>query len=59
LSPILQWFKEDFGSDQAAQLRTIASWLPDEAAASMAAAGMGSIVFLDYDWGLNDRHKRD
>jgi hypothetical protein len=59
LSPILQWFKEDFGSDQAAQLRTIASWLPDEAAARMAAAGMGSIVFLDYDWRLNDRHKQD
>ena len=54
ISPILQWFGEDFGASVPAQLRTIAPLLPD-AAAQMAATGAGSMSFVDYDWGLNDQ----
>ncbi|RMF39377.1 MAG: DUF547 domain-containing protein [Planctomycetota bacterium] len=55
VSPILQWFAEDFGADQAARLRTIAPYLPDETSRHMALAGKVSLSYLDYDWSLNDR----
>lgn len=56
VSPILKWFAEDFGNDQAAQLRAIAPYLPDAAARTAAAnGGNARVVYLDYDWGLNDR----
>lgn len=55
ISPILEWFGEDFGSSQAAQLQRIAAWLPDAASQQAASAGRGKMTFVDYDWGLNDR----
>ncbi|MCC7338753.1 MAG: DUF547 domain-containing protein [Pirellulaceae bacterium] len=55
ISPILEWFGEDFGSSQAAQLQRIAAWLPDSASQQAASAGRGKMTFVDYDWGLNDR----
>ncbi len=55
VSPILQWFATDFGPEQAAQLRTIAPYLPDVASQRLAASGSARVSYLDYDWGLNDR----
>ena len=56
VSPILKWFAEDFGRDQAAQLRTIAPYLADASARDAAARGSSTrVAYLDYDWGLNDR----
>ncbi|TWU24297.1 hypothetical protein Pla52o_22240 [Novipirellula galeiformis] len=55
LSSILDWFGEDFGRDQAAQLRTIAPYLPSRAAYDAAIANSVSVSHLDYDWGLNDQ----
>jgi hypothetical protein len=55
LSPILQWFAEDFGANQAAQMRTIARFLPDQAAQGLAANGTASVRYLGYDWNLNDQ----
>lgn len=56
VSPIVKWFAEDFGGNQAAQLRTIAPYLPDASARDAAARGGNvRIAYLDYDWGLNDR----
>ena len=55
LSSILDWFGEDFGSDQAAQLRTIAPYLPSREAYDAAIANSVSVSHLDYDWGLNDQ----
>jgi len=55
VSPILQWFAEDFGANQAAQMRTIAKFLPDQAAQSLAASGTASVRYLGYDWKLNDQ----
>lgn len=55
LSQILQWFPKDFGPNQAAQLRTIARFLPTPDAQSLATSGRARVSYLDYDWGLNDQ----
>jgi hypothetical protein len=55
LSSILDWFGEDFGSSVGAQLQAIAPYLPSEQAKQAASRGTGSVSYLDYDWGLNDR----
>lgn len=55
LSSILDWFGEDFGTDQASQLRAIALYLPTRGAQDAAMANSVSVSHLDYDWGLNDQ----
>ena len=55
ISSILDWFKTDFGSDQAAQLRTIARYLPTQAAYDAAVADSVRVSYLDYDWSLNEQ----
>ena len=55
LSSILKWFGEDFGNGQAAQLRSIAPYLPTRQAYDAALANAVSVSYLDYDWGLNDQ----
>jgi len=55
LSSILKWFGDDFGNGQAAQLKTIASYLPTREAYDAAIANAASVTYLDYDWGLNDQ----
>lgn len=55
LSPILKWFSDDFGPNQAAQLRTLVPFLPDQSAQTLATSGQASVSYLDYDWGLNDQ----
>jgi len=57
VSPILDWFAEDFGADQAKQLRTIAPYLPDDDARQLATSGTVQVRHLDYDWGLNDQSR--
>ncbi len=54
-SSILSWFGEDFGSNQAAQLRKIAQWLPTEAARQAGMQNAVSVSFLDYNWNLNEQ----
>ncbi|APZ92874.1 DUF547 domain-containing protein [Fuerstiella marisgermanici] len=58
LSEILNWFGEDFGPDQPAQLRTIAKWLPNQAAQAAAQRGAGRVSFIPYNWDLNDQRSR-
>ena len=55
LSTVLKWFASDFGSDQAAQLKAIARYLPSEEARQAANSGRVRVSYLDYDWGLNDQ----
>jgi len=55
ISPIIQWFGEDFGNSEPAQLKTIAPYISDSAASQAAASGRGTMSFVDYDWGLNDQ----
>lgn len=55
LSKIMSWFADDFGSSQVTQLRTIAPYLPTQAAQSLASSGRARVSYLGYDWGLNDQ----
>ena len=55
LSKILQWFPKDFGPNQAAQLQTIAPYLPTSEAQNLAKSGRARIGYLEYDWRLNDQ----
>jgi Protein of unknown function, DUF547 len=58
LSEIMDWFGEDFGANQSAQLRTIAKWLPGKAAQTAAQRGVGRVSYLKYNWNLNDKSSR-
>ncbi len=58
VSPILDWFAQDFGASQAEQLKAIAAYLPDERARQLANSGQARVQFLDYDWSLNDQARR-
>ncbi|QDS87460.1 hypothetical protein EC9_16380 [Rosistilla ulvae] len=53
LSSILDWFGEDFGGDQATQLKKIAPWLPSPAAQQAARQNAVRVSYLDYNWNLN------
>jgi hypothetical protein len=55
LSTILKWFGEDFGRDQAQQLRTIAPYLPDAPSQQAARRGVARVAYLNYDWSLNEQ----
>jgi hypothetical protein len=55
ISPILKWFAEDFGRNQAEQLRFIAPFLPDAAARQLTTSGKARVAYLDYDWELNEQ----
>jgi hypothetical protein len=55
ISPILEWFGEDFGRSQALRLQKISAWLPDDVTKKQAGSGTGEVRFVDYDWGLNDK----
>jgi hypothetical protein len=56
LSSILNWLADDFGSDQASQMKTIAPYLPTREAQQAAVTNAVSVSYLDYDWGLNDQN---
>ncbi len=58
LSSILSWFGSDFGVNQAAQLKTIAIWLPGQAARNAALQNSVRVSFMDYNWNLNDQISR-
>ena len=53
VSPILNWYASDFGSNQREQFKTIAPFLPSDEARRITA--QPRVRFLDYDWSLNDQ----
>lgn len=55
LSPILDWFGEDFGKNQTEQLKKIAPHLPSDEARDAAQQSDANVEFLEYDWRLNER----
>jgi hypothetical protein len=55
LTSILSWFGEDFGKNQAAQLKSIAPYLPTAEARAAALNNSVNVSYLDYDWGLNEQ----
>lgn len=58
LSQILNWFGEDFGSSQPAQLRRISGWLPGNSAQAAARRGTPKVSFIPYDWALNEQNRK-
>ena len=55
ISPILDWFAEDFGEDRRAQLQSVAPYFPDRASRQLAGQKGVNVRYLDYDWNLNDQ----
>jgi hypothetical protein len=54
LSAIMNWFGEDFGSGQAAQVNTVAPYFPDSAKV-VVEKGSYRVGYLSYDWNLNEQ----
>ncbi len=52
LSPIIQWFGEDFGRTDQERLQYLSQFMPADAR-QLAISGSPSISYLDYDWNLN------
>ena len=52
LSPIIQWFGEDFGRSDQERLQYLSQFMPADAA-RLATSGSAAINYLEYDWGLN------
>ena len=52
VSPIIQWFGEDFGRDDRERMRYLSQFMPADAA-RLAASGSATVSYLDYDWSLN------
>jgi len=55
LSPILQWYAGDFGTNEGEQLKTITPFLPAALQEEMKKAGQTNISYLEYDWKLNEQ----
>lgn len=54
VSPILDWFKEDFGKNQEERLAFIRPYVPEAVRGFLSGDGW-TVRYLDYDWGLNER----
>ena len=54
LSPIFDWYGQDFGADSAGIIRYVAPYLPADARAELARATKVEVRFTDYDWSLNE-----
>jgi hypothetical protein len=57
LSPLLDWYGEDFGADQAARMKALTPYIPD-ALRSAWTQPAPRITFGDYDWSLNDQQRK-
>lgn len=55
LSPILQWFADDFGANDAERIATIGPFLADDQDRRVLTSTKVRVRHLDYDWRLNGR----
>ncbi len=55
LSPVFDWFKDDFGGSDAALGRFLAQYQSRPAAKRLLEQGRFQVRFTSYDWSLNDR----
>ncbi len=56
VSSILDWFKEDFGNSQSQRMTYLKPFLP-KLARPIATRSGALVVYLDYNWNLNDQSK--
>lgn len=59
LSPIFDWFREDFGKTDAAILRFVAPYFDGAGERNAFTASRLTIEFTDYDWSLNLQKPRE
>jgi hypothetical protein len=57
LSPIFEWFADDFTKGGTSLVEYVKPMLPEEARKALATMDEPRIRFTDYDWSLNDRVK--
>lgn len=57
MSSILDWFGEYFGNSQAKQLAVLRHYLPT-AAQKTASSSKARVVYLKYDWNINDQSRK-
>ncbi len=57
LSPIFDWFKEDFGGSPDAIGRFVARYFPPGSERSLLESGRFVLTFSEYDWRLNAQRK--
>ena len=55
LSPIMDWYKDDFGKNQQEVLEYIAPYVPDDAARALLRRKDVAVDYLHYDWGINEQ----
>lgn len=55
ISPILEWYGEDFGTDPTAIIKTIWPWLPSDDKQWISSNPGWKLNYLGYDWALNDQ----
>tara|TARA_B100000029_G_scaffold389840_1_gene386373 strand:- start:73466 stop:74251 length:786 start_codon:yes stop_codon:yes gene_type:complete len=55
LSPILDWYKDDFGNDQRERLNFIIPYIPDNIARNLLQDSDVTVEYLDYNWGINEQ----
>lgn len=58
LSPIFDWYKQDFGGSDAALGRFLAAYHEPGPARDLLASGRFTVVLSDYDWSLNSQARR-
>src|SRR5262245_42369130 len=54
ISKIFDWYRKDFGSDEAEVLRAISKYLPDQIRKSIQSPEKWEVDYTDYDWSLNE-----
>ena len=59
LSPIFDWYREDFGKTDAAILKFLAPYFEGAGERAAFAASRLQIEFTDYDWSLNIQKPRE
>ncbi len=55
LSPIMDWYKDDFGKNWRERLDFIAPYVPDDAARALLGQKDVDVDYLHYDWGINEQ----
>ena len=58
LSPILDWYKDDFGKNQRELLDYIKPFIQHADARAFLNQADIKVKYLDYDWGINDQAGR-
>jgi len=55
MSPILKWYRDDFGETDQQVISTVFAYLPERDQRRLSEQQSWSLKYLGYDWSLNDR----